>query len=205
MAAHAPGVPAHLTAPPAHPSPPYGTPFQLQAHPVTALPQQTLPAYPPGFAPAAHGYPPVAPAAYAAAQPVPSPGSISPIVWDAPGNAATFAQKSRTGFRRGRGTQQRGPRQPGWVTRSFRSSDQLPRQRGSFARSFVVLLLLVGAGAFAARQLLSPEQQTALIGETRALWERGQVQAVGVIDRIRSRAGTVAPAIGLERPGAATR
>lgn len=113
------------------------------------------------------------------------------MVWDAPGNAMTFGRGDGTGTRMRRRTR--------WGTRAFTSAE-LPRRRsflGTVARAFLLLLVLVGAGGFVASQLMSPEQQAALLADGRTWLKRGQDEVTAVIARFRSQ--EPARGVGLER------
>ncbi|HEY0710426.1 MAG TPA: serine/threonine-protein kinase [Polyangia bacterium] len=218
VAAYPANAPVHYTPSPmaagyAAPAVPPAPGYAHQAYPPSpaALPQLARPyaaqphvshaAHPHAAqAHAAHAPYPVASPVYAPAQPAfaaapaAGGGSITPIVWDAPGNAATFGRDPTNPHGRGfRGTATRA-RRGRWGTRTV--SAELPRRR-SFARGFLLLLILVGAGGFVASQVLSPEQQAALIADGRTLIERGQNEVTSAIARFRAKD---APAgVGLER------
>jgi serine/threonine protein kinase len=173
----------------AHPPAPPAFPMAMTAHPAVAGGPAYAHAPPQAFvgAPAYHPSGHDAQPALAAA----GPRSASPIVWDAPGNAMTFGQPGHAG-----GTATRPRRRGRWQTRGF--SDEIPRQR-SFARGFLLLLVLVGAGGFVTSQLLSPEQRAALIADGRGLLQRGQDEVIATLARFRSKEG--ASGVGLERAG----
>ncbi len=142
--------------------------------------------------PEARAMPAVRPVSFsrpaAMARPIPgSMGPMNPMMPSAPRMTAPPSMAMRPG--RGYPFMRRtsGGMRTGAYGGSDSMLDELPRS-GSFLKGVVLLLLLVGAGALVASQVLPKERQKELLADASSVWRFGVTKATELVARVRTPA-----------------